>query len=460
MSATEKKERKGPLTNQEIAAAKPKEKPYKLADERQLYMLIAPNGTRSWRLNYTFAGPSGKLQQKTLHLGRFPDVTLKRVREKAHDARALLADGKDPGAERQSIVAARVAATDGATVEQIGAALFTAPPGQEVAAGTSMAIIDGKARRPKWLEDRQRMARHIYPTLGKRPIAGVKWAELDALLQKILEAGHRELARRVRFACSKLWAFAKNNRKCPHNIVADCQTIKRTPKKERKHLASIREPRRYGDLLRSIDGYEGRTQPATECALQVAPVLVLRSSELRWMRWGWVDFDAAEIRVPPTLMKRTDPHLIPLPRQTLAILRDHHTRIGGEADDFVFPGLRGDRPISENTLLMALRVMGFRKEEMSVHGVRSFFSTQLREHNWKREACEVQIAHMTAEGGETEEAYNYALYLPYRRVMMQWWADYLDSLKLRQSKPKIPHAGIAAALAGCDEDDLTLDKAA
>jgi integrase len=144
-------------------------------------------------------------------------------------------------------------------------------------------------------------------------------------------------------------------------------------------------------------------------------------------------------------MKREDPHIVPLSRQALALLRDLREQYGHQP--FIFPSLRAERPLSDATLRVALRPMGFPEAEMCPHGVRAFASTQLNEHNWPDACIEIQLAHKVDAKNKTKAAYNYAKHLPMRRVMMQWLADYLDSLRLQQSKPAIPYAAIQAALA-------------
>jgi len=426
------------LTDTALRSIKPAEKPQKFFDERGLFLLVNPTGSRLWRFKYQFKG-----KEKLLSLGQYPDTSLKKARERRDELRRQLANGIDPSAERQSEREAHKAALNN-TVREVGEACFRAPanePTQEKQ--VSRPIVNGKPRKPKWKEERRRLEMYIYPKLGERPIASVTKDELGSEINKIVEAGKLELARRVKIACHKLWQSAVDSSKCAHNIVADLKRIKKP--KGRRHHASIKEPRRYGDLLRSIEAYGGRAETATQYALKLLPLIFLRSSEIRWSRWSWVNFETAEWRIPAEIMKREDPHIVPLSRQALFLLRGLHEHFGHQA--FMFPALRSGRPICENTLNCALRSMGFPKEEMTAHGVRSFASTQLREHQWPGPCVEIQLAHLVKADNEVEAAYNYAQYLPLRRIMMQWWSDYLDSLKVMKAKPAIPYATVRSALA-------------
>jgi integrase len=225
------------------------------------------------------------------------------------------------------------------------------------------------------------------------------------------------------------------------------------PKPKRKHHASIREPQRYGELLVSIDSYGRRSkvEVANEYALKLLPLVWPRNSELRYGRWSEINFVTAEWRFPPERMKRVDPHVIPLARQALGYLRELYQHTGHQ--EYIFPCQRTGRPLRENAMTDAIKAMGF--PDMTAHGVRSFASTMLHEHLWPHAAIEIQLAHLI--NSETEAAYNYARFMRVRRLMMQWYADYLDSLKARTSKPAIPFGEVRIAIA---EESFMHDPAA
>ena len=203
-----------------------------------------------------------------------------------------------------------------------------------------------------------------------------------------------------------------------------------------KHFASITEPKKVGELLRAIGGYKG--QFTTQCALKLASLLFVRPGELRHAEWCEIDFEAAEWRIPAAKMKMRAQHIVPLSKQSLLILKELKLYTGNRR--YVFPGIQSpkDRPMSENTVNSALRRLGYERNEMTGHGFRSMASTLLNENSWNRDAIERQLAH--AERDSVRAAYNYADYLPERKKMMQWWADYLDELKSSENTIKMVSA--------------------
>jgi integrase len=189
-------------------------------------------------------------------------------------------------------------------------------------------------------------------------------------------------------------------------------------------MATITEPKKVGELLRAIDGYEGTL--VAKCALNLAPLVFVRPGELRHAEWDEIDLDNAKWRIPAKKMKMKDPHIVPLSKQAVTILKEIQPLTG--QGRYVFPSIRTTmRPMSENTILAALRRMGYAKDEMSGHGFRAMASTLLHEQGWQSDVIERQLAH--AERNSIKAAYNHAQHLPERRKMMQAWADYLDKLK-------------------------------
>jgi integrase len=195
--------------------------------------------------------------------------------------------------------------------------------------------------------------------------------------------------------------------------------------KTRSHAAIV-EPAKIGELLRAMDGFDG--QFVTRCALKLTPLVFVRPGELRRAEWREVDLDKALWSIPAERMKMDAPHLVPLSRQAVEILRELHPLTG--SGEYVFPGARSlRRPMSENTVNAALRRLGYSGSEIVAHGFRSMASTLLNEQGWPSDVIERQLAH--AERNEVRRAYNRAKYLPERVKMMQAWADYLDALRLR-----------------------------
>ncbi len=389
-----------PLTDVQIRAAKPREKPYKLFDERGLFLLVKPSGARLWRFKYAHAG-----REKLISFGDFRDVPLKRAREKRDEARRLVADGIDPSAQRQ---AARASQAD--TLALIAEEFF-ARQAKKLAART----ID---------RDLQRLRVFVLPSLGRQPIRTIAAPELLAVLRRIEARGTYETAHRTRSAISRVMRYAIATGRADRDITTDLRGAL-TPVTT-TNFAAITEPKRIAELLRAIDGYVG--QPSTAYALKLAPLLFVRPGELRGAEWREFDLDAKEPewRIPGERMKMGEEHVVPLSTQAVEILRDLHALTGDGR--YLFPGLRTHaRPISNNTLNAALRRIGFARTEHTAHGFRSMASTRLNEMGFPPDVIELQLAH--AERDEVRRAYNRASRLAERRKMMQRWADYLDGLK-------------------------------
>lgn len=391
------------LSATQIKQAKPKARAYKLFDGGGLFLLVNSNGSKYWRYRYRFAG-----RDKTLALGTYPDVTLKSARKRLAEARQRLADELDPAAVKKATKRAQ-AGTD--SFEAIAREWHL-----KNSRRWSASYADTVA---------ERLQSNVYPWLGRRTPDEITAPDLLDVVQRIEKRGALETAHKVKQNCGQIFRYAIATQRATRDPAADLKGA--LPPVNTKHYASITDPKEIGGLLRAIDGYSGMM--VTRCALQLAPLLFVRPGELRAAEWAEFDLDAAEWRIPAERMKMNAPHIVPLPVQAVAILREVEplTRHGINAR-YVFPSARsGKRPMSENTLNASLRRMGYSKEQMTAHGFRSMASTLLNEQGWSPDAIERQLAH--SERNSIRAAYNYAEYLPERQRMMQAWADYLDGLK-------------------------------
>lgn len=389
------------LTAVQINAAKPKEKAYKLADEKGLYLIINPNSSKLWRFKYRFNG-----KEKLLAFGSYPDVSLLNAREKRDEARKLLANDVDPGIHKQIQKRAKKSTAEN-SFENIAREWY-------VKFSTNWEPNHG---------DRvlRRLERDVFPWIGNRPITEIMAPEILTALRRIENRGAIETAHRIQQNCSQIFRYAVATGRANRDPVVDLRGALQ-PVKER-HYATITDPKAIGDLLRSINDYQGSF--VTKCALRLAPLFFVRPGELRKAEWTEFNFVTSEWRIPAPKMKMKATHIVPLATQAITILQELYS-LTGDAK-FVFPSIRSNtRPISDNAVLSALRRLGYSKEEMTGHGFRSMASTILNEQGWNRDAIERQLAH--AERNNIRAAYNYAEYLPERRKMMQHWADYLDSL--------------------------------
>lgn len=390
-----------PLTDRKIQGAKPQDKIFKLADGGGLYLEITPNGGKWWRLKYRHGG-----KEKRISLGVYPEVSLKEARDRREVARRLIAEGVDPSQARQSHKAH--AAADTVTFEKTARDWY-------------------EKFRPGWRDTHsriviQRLEHNIFPVFGARPVNDIQPPELLRAIRMIENRGAVETARRVLGICGQIFRYAVASGLADRDPSADLKGA--LPPCRAKHFASVTDPKDVAGLLRAIDGYTGSY--VVLCALKLAPLLFVRPGELRHAEWTEINLDEAEWRIPGHKMKMSEAHIVPLPRQVTAILRELHTLTG--EDKYVFPSIRTPaRPMSENTVNAALRRLGYAKDEMTGHGFRSMASTILNEQGWPSDAIERQLAHRPRN--KVRAAYNHAQHLDVRRKMMQAWADYLDALR-------------------------------
>jgi integrase len=390
-----------PLTDTAIRNAKPQNKQYKLTDEKGMYLLVNQTG-KYFRLDYRFAG-----KRKTLALGVYPEVKLAEARGKRDDARKMIANGIDPCQVRKIKKSIQIEQSEN-SFEAIA---------REWHGKFSSKWADSHAKKII-----RRLELYIFPWLGSRPIADISPPELLSALRRVENKGVLETAHRAQQNCGQVFRYAIATGRAERDPSADLRGAL-TPAKHGR-MATIIDPKKIGELLRAIDGYEGT--PVAKSALKLAPLVFVRPGELRHAEWAEIDLDKAEWRIPAEKMKMKDPHIVPLSTQAVEILNEIQPITG--QGRYVFPSIRTNRrPMSNNTILAALRRMGYSKEEMSGHGFRAMASTVLHEQGWPSDIIERQLAH--AERNSIKAAYNHAQHLPERKKMMQAWADYLDTLK-------------------------------
>ena len=400
------------LSTAKIQNAAAQKKTVRLFDGRGLYLEIAPTGSRWWRFKYRFAG-----KEKRISLGVYPDVGLKKARDRRAEMRKLVADGIDPSAarKRQKLMALDAAAN---TFEAIAREWFEKHSANWEASYSVKLLA--------------RLEANVFPWLGDRPIRDIKAPELLSVMRRVESRGVLETAHRLLSYCGNIYRYAVATGRAERDISSDLRGA--LPPSAPRHHASVTDPEGVAALLRAIDGYRGSN--VTRYALQLAPLVFVRPGELRKAEWSEIDLEAGEWRIPPGRMKMKTKHIVPLSSQAVAILRALQPLTG--KGHYVFPGARSrERCMSESTVNGALRRLGWSGSEMTGHGFRSMASTLLNEQGWNRDAIERQLAH--TEPNSIRAAYNYAEHLPERRRMMQAWSDYLHTLRRR------PDAGVQEA---------------
>ncbi len=317
-----------------------------------MFLLVQPSGSRWWRMEYRRPGTHKKNQ---LSLGVYPDVSLKKARERREDARKRLAEGIDPGDKRKA-----EAAASAETFEAVAREWF-AKHSPNWAPGHSSKII-------------RRLELDVFPWMGGKPVASIAAPEVLSVLRRIESRGVIETAYRAKTNIGQVMRYAVATGRATADPTPSLRGAL-APSPEHHH-ATITDPEGIGELLRAIDAYAG--DYATRTALQLAPLVFVRPGELRHAEWAEIDLDKAEWRIPAHKMKMRAPHIVPLASQAVAILSDLLPLTG--PGRYVFPSARSRaRPMSENTVNAALRRMGFDKTTMTGHGFRSMASTLLNE---------------------------------------------------------------------------------
>jgi len=387
------------LTEAAVKAARATDKPVKRFDEKGLFLFVTPAGGRLWRLKYRIHG-----KEKLLALGSYPEVPLKRAREKRDEARRLIADGVDPSERKKADQRSMAETFETISEEWL----------------SKQNMKPKTLKKTKWLLDDW-----LVKYLGSKPIRTIGAPEILATCRRLEAQGKNETAHRARALAGRVMRYAVATGRADRDPSADLRGAL-APVVVTNH-ASITDPKKIGELLRAIDDYQG--QPSTAYALKLAPLVFVRPGELRAAEWSEFHLDGKEPqwRIPAARMKMGEQHIVPLSHQAVAIIRQLQAITSN--GQYLFPSLRTTkRPISDNTINAALRRLGYSSEEMVGHGFRSMASTCLNEQGWHPDLIELQLAH--AERNKVRAAYNKAQRLEDRRKMMQAWADYLDGLKI------------------------------
>ena len=398
------------LTDAKCRNAKcpPDRKQARFADSGGMYLQVSPAGSKRWFLKYRVAGA-----EKQLALGSYPDVSLTAARKARDAAKLQKSEGIDPLQARQ--------------VEKLKASVGS---GDTLTATAYDWLERGK---PNWsashyVRESRNITKDLMPHLGKRAIASIKPIELLAVIQKVEARGAQDVAHRVLITAHGVWCHAVATGRAERDITPDIKKALKPPIRE--NLPAITDPVKFGELLRASEAYNGG--PVVRAALKIVPILFQRPGNIRTMRWADLDLDAAMWSIPSGDMKRTkaekingQAHVVPLPRQAVAVLRELH-KLTGERE-FVFPGLRDWRtPMSEAAVSAALHAMGY-KNIHTWHGYRATGRTILRQVlKYPTDVIEAQLAHtgqITHAG-----AYDRTTHLEDRTDMLQVWADYLDKL--------------------------------
>ncbi|ENG6266901.1 integrase arm-type DNA-binding domain-containing protein [Yersinia enterocolitica] len=407
------------LTDIKAKNAKPLEKEYKLTDGFGMFLRVTPKGSKYWQMAYRFEG-----KQKLFSIGVYPAVSLSDARQRRDEARRLLAQGIDPNAKKQAEVKELKAKRDNTrSFRTVAKAWF--------------------ATKTKWSDDYgdavwKRLETYVFPVIGDKDVAELDTGDLLVPVKKVEALGYLEVAMRIQQYIMAILRHAVQQKLIRHNPAYDMEGAVQKPQTEHRPALELEE---IPQLLNKIAEYKGRR--LTILAIQLNLMIFIRSSELRFARWSEIDFKSKLWVIPEqreaienvkhstrgAKMKRK--HFVPLCKQAMKILKEIRqlTYEEGQDDGLIFTGCYDSfKPMSENTINKALRNMGYNtKQDICGHGFRTLACSALIESGlWSEDAVELQMSHK--ESNSVRAAYTHkAKHLDQRRLMLQWWADFLDA---------------------------------
>jgi integrase len=396
------------LNDTQIKNAKPKEKDYQLTDGQGLFLLVKTDSSKWWRFGYV--SPTDK-KRKQLSFGDYPTVSLADARRLREESKQKVAKGIDPSDERKE---------DKQNAKQ-SSYTFEAVTKEFIA----KKIKEGKS--PTYIDSiRGKLAKHIPTAIHKKQMSEIKRTEIMEAM-KIADKVSPHSAKDTLQYAKAIFTYAENMGYLEFSVIASVQARNVLSKIESKNFKHITDPKRFGELLTAIDSYQGEF--ITRQLLRFTPLVMTRPTEAREAKWSEIDFDAEVWTIPADRMKMRNEHTIPLSKQAIHILKETQPYTGHRELVFASP-IRNAVKMSENTVTSAIKRLGF-GDEQTAHGFRHSASTMLHEniaehgsHSLVIEAC---LAHK--DSNQIRAVYNKAEYIAERRKLMQWWADYLDTIK-------------------------------
>ena len=399
-----------PLTDKTIKSSKPKEKDYKLFDGNGLFLLITKNGGTRWRLKYQFNG-----KEKIFALGTYPQLTLAKARKMREELREDIANGIDPAEEKKQkkMQQKEIQLKDDKTFKVV-----------------ALESLDKKNRLSENYKKKleQSFEKNAYPFIGNNPISEITKKEILEIVERVENRGAIEMAHRLLTQINRVFNFAYAKEYIHENPCSRIDKQEELKTHKRGKFPTFTDKRRIKELLNAIDTFTG--EYSTKMALTLAPYVALRPANIRLAQWSEINFTTKEWTIPKEKMKIKDvDFIVPLSDRVIEIFKE--ARKYDTGSKYVFPSYRNiNNAMSDNTMNLALKRMGFAKEEIVPHGFRAMFSTianeHISEHGVHPKVIDVQLAHSAKS--KVESSYNRADYMSDRIKLMQWWSDYLDEV--------------------------------
>lgn len=402
-----------PLNDALLKNLKPQNKDYVKTDGNGLRILVKSNGTKLWEFEYT--SPTLKKRRKT-SFGNYPQTTLSMARNKRDENIKLIRDGIDPLEQKQikNEAIKELIEINSNTFKKVALEWHNNYI-NEVSVNYHNKLL-------------RALELYVFPYLNNKLIREISRKDIINILQELKNKDLIETANRTLMILNKIYMYAVTLEYTPHNIIADIDKKILLGKKERIHYPTFTKLKDIKGLLLSIDDYQGEL--STKYAMKLLPYIFVRSFNIRNMTWDEINFETKEWIIPARKMKTHKEFVLPLPHQAMTILEEIQKEKNNS--NYVFVGIRNiNTPISDNTLISALRRMGYTKEEFVPHSWRSVFSTIAYEnmniHGFNGEVIEALLAHQ--ETNKVKDAYNRATYKEQMKNLIQWYANFLDDIK-------------------------------
>jgi integrase len=385
------------LSDSHARNARPKDKAYKLVDGNGLFLLVKPNGKRSWRYRYRIGGI-----ENMFAVGDYPQLGLKQARAARDDARLLVEQGTHPSEQRKA---------DRLIVVSSAASTFKAI--------SQEWISENKERWSAYYlrQVETILANEVYPHIGRLPMRKVHASHLLGILKRVAGRDAPTVAILIRQWCSAIFRYAVANLKADSDPSAALKGAISRPRVKHKRPLEASELRQLSERLEQT-----RSSASIGIAIRLLLLTFVRPGELRCAAWSEFDLGAKEWRIPAERMKMREAHIVPLSTQAVALLNELQKH--GVMREQLFPNVRDPkRCMSPTTLNRSLERMGY-SGKFSAHGFRATASTLLNEMGYRPDVIERQLAH--GERNQVRASYNRAAYMAERRTMMQAWADFID----------------------------------